>query len=271
MAPYAPARRCRSVFLSDLHLGAPTARADALLDFLEGLEPERVYLLGDVVDGWRLSRRWFWPPAHAAVLDRLLDFARRGAEVVYVPGNHDAFARAWSGLSGAGIQVEREAIHVAADGRRYLLTHGDFYDPKAGASRVSKAAGDIVYRALMRLDRGWRWTQRQRRRPQTSLAAWAKARSVLAREVVATFEAALAAEAGRRGFDGVICGHIHSAATRDVEGVAYVNCGDWVESCSAVVEALSGVMEVVRWSPPLVAKAPPRAAPAGAPAPVWGT
>jgi UDP-2,3-diacylglucosamine pyrophosphatase LpxH len=267
MAPPVSRRRYRSVFLSDLHLGSPTCRADAVLDFLNGLEAERLYLLGDVVDGWRLRRRWFWPRSHAAVLDRLLQFARDGVAVTYVPGNHDAFARAWCGLSASGVRVEREGVHEAADGRRYLLAHGDAYDPEADRSWLARFAGDLVYRALMRLDRAWRWSRRRQGQTETSLAAWAKGRSALARRVVGAFEAELAAEAGRRGFDGVVCGHIHSAAARELDGVAYVNCGDWVESCSAAVETASGRLEVLRWSPRVQPR--PQRAPVATPAPAW--
>ena len=260
-------RRYRSVFLSDVHLGARACRAEALIAFLDTVECERLYLLGDIVDGWRLQRRWFWPRAHAAVLERLLQIARSGAAVTYIPGNHDAFARSWCGLSAAGVQVEEEGAHVAADGRRYWLAHGDAYDPGAHRSAMTKRAGDLAYRGLMRLDGAWRGARRAFGAPETSLAAWAKARSAPARKVVDRFEATLAAEAKARGFDGIICGHIHSAAAREVEGIAYVNCGDWVESCSAVVEVADGALQVLRWSAPVVVRRRPVRA--GSPVPAW--
>ena len=264
-----PIRRYRSVFLSDIHLGARACRADALLAFLEGIDCERLYLLGDIVDGWSLARRWFWPPSHAAVLERLLQMARCGVAVTYVPGNHDAFARDWCGRHAAGIAIQTEAVHVGADGTRRLLVHGDAYDPSAGAGPLTHMARDLVYRALLRLDVAWRRGARWIGAPPASLAAWLKRRSGVARRVVADFEAALAAEAARRGFDGVICGHIHSAASHDVDGVAYANCGDWVESFTAAAEAFDGRLEVLRWRP---AAAPRRMAapvPTAAPQPVW--
>ncbi len=240
-------RRYRSLFLSDVHLGARTCRAEPLLAFLDGVECERLYLLGDIVDGWRLQRRWFWPATHAAVLDRIVALARSGVEVTYVPGNHDAFARDHDGFRAQGFSIVTEAHHLAADGRRYLLAHGDAYDPGAQRGRVARWAGDVGYRGLMRLDGAGRWACRGLGLGEPHLAAWAKRRSGLARRMVGRFEAALAAEARRRGFDGVICGHIHSAAARDIDGVAYVNCGDWVESCSAVVETAGGELKVLRW------------------------
>ena len=247
MADMTYRRRYRSVFISDVHLGARACRAEALLAFLDGIECERLYLLGDIVDGWRLQRRWFWPAAHAAVIDRILVLARSGVSVIYVPGNHDAFARSHDGFSAEGVSIAEEAEHLAADGRRYLLVHGDAYDPGSHGGAVSQWTGDLAYRGLMRLDGAGRWARRRAGLGDASLAAWAKRRSVLARRVVDRFEAALAAEAVRRGFDGVVCGHIHSAGARAIGAAAYVNCGDWVESCTAVVETADGALDVLRW------------------------
>ena len=260
-------RRYRSLFISDVHLGARACRAAALLDFLDGVDCERLYLLGDIVDGWRLRRRWFWPAAHAEVLERLLDLAREGVKVTYVPGNHDAFARRYCGLSAAGLAVREEAVHVAADGRRYLLAHGDAYDPGSHGSALARTVGDLAYRALMRLDGAARACAGRLGRPEASLAAWAKRRSVVALRVVAAFEAALAGEARRRGFDGVVCGHIHHPAARRIDGVAYVNCGDWVESFSCVAEGPDGALEVVRWRAPPATRVERRRSAASTP--VW--
>ena len=247
MVQHISRRRYRSLFISDVHLGARACRAEALLAFLDGVACEKLYLLGDIVDGWRLQRRWYWPAVHAEVLERLLDLARGGVEVVYVPGNHDAFARSYCGLNAAGVAIREEDVHVAADGRRYLLAHGDAYDPKRDAGVVSKIIGDLAYRGLMRLDGGWRAAASRLGFGERSLAAWAKRHSAVAKMVVNRFEASLASEARRRGFDGVICGHIHSAAARELDGVAYVNCGDWVESLTAVAEGFDGALGVLRW------------------------
>ena len=238
-------RRYRSVFLSDVHLGARACRAEALLAFLDATECERLYLLGDIVDGWRLERRWFWPAAHAAVVDRILAMTKSGVEVIYVPGNHDAFARSHDGFNAQGVSITTEAEYLAADGRRYLLAHGDAYDPGARRGAAARWAADVGYRGLMRLDGAGRWTFGGLGLGEASLAAWAKRRSGLGRRVVARFEIALAAEARRRGFEGVVCGHIHSAGAKEIDGIAYINCGDWVETCSAVVETASGELDVL--------------------------
>ena len=268
MADLTYRRRYRSVFISDVHLGTRACRAEALLAFLDGIACERLYLLGDIVDGWRLSRCWFWPAAHAAVLDRLFALARSGVAVTYVPGNHDAFARDHCGFSSSGVSIAVEVEHLAADGRRYLLVHGDAYDPGAHRGALAGWAGDLAYRGLMRADDLGRRARRRLGLTDGSVAAWAKRRSVLARRVVDRFEAALAQEALRRGYDGIVCGHIHSAGVRAIDGIAYVNCGDWVESCSAVVETADGRLEVLR-QPAEAQLRRRRPARLGASAPVW--
>ena len=262
-------RRYRSLFISDVHLGARACRAQALLEFLDSVACERLYLLGDIVDGWRLQRRWYWPAAHAEVLERLLDLARDGVEVVYVPGNHDAFARSYCGLTAAGVMIREEAVHVGADGRRHLLVHGDAYDPKRDVGLISRIIGDFSYRGLMRLDGAWRAATSRLGFGEPSLAAWAKRHSHVAKAVVGRFEAALAAEARRQGFEGVICGHIHSPAHGVVDGVAYINCGDWVESLTAVAEGFDGTLSLLRErssTPQAVSMRPTRAT---APTPAW--
>ena len=185
-------RRVRTLFLSDIHLGTRGCQADRLLDFLRHYEAETIYLVGDIVDGWQLRSAWYWPQLHNDVVQKLLRQARKGVRLFYIPGNHDEFLRDYYGTHFGGIEVLEDAIHVAADGKRYLIVHGDLFD-------------------------------------------------------VIT----LAAEARRRGgLDGVICGHIHHAVIRDDLGLRYINCGDWVESCTAVVEHFNGQFEIVRWVGP---------------------
>ena len=245
MDAYAARRSYRAVFISDIHLGARGCQAERLLAFLEGLDCATLYLVGDIVDGWRLSRRWRWPPSHDAVVARLLALARGGVRVVYLPGNHDAFARAYAGSHLAGVVVAPEAVHVAADGRRYLVTHGDLYDGLEARPRWMTALGDAAYRGLMRLDGAVGAARRGLGLGYWSLAGWVKGGCKEAGGFVERYEHALAAEARRRGLDGVVCGHIHKARARDIAGVAYVNDGDWVESCTAAAEGFDGRMEVL--------------------------
>lgn len=242
----AATRRHGAVFISDVHLGARACQAERLLAFLAGLQCERLYLVGDMVDGWRLADRWRWPPSHDAVVARLLELARSGVEVTYLPGNHDSFVRAYAGVHLAGVAVTPEAVHVAADGRRYLVTHGDLYDGLNRRPAWARGLGDAAYRGLMRLDGVLAGARRAAGRDYWSLAGWVKSRCKEATGFVAAFEAALAQEAQDRGLDGVICGHIHQARTREVDGIAYVNTGDWVESCTAAVEGPDGRIDVLQ-------------------------
>ena len=248
MDAYAFRRRYRAVFISDLHLGARGCQAELLLDFLQTVECEQLYLVGDVVDGWRLKTGWHWPQAHDGVAQHLLGLARRGVRVVYVPGNHDEFARAFYGVHLGGVIVEPETVHEAADGRRYLVTHGDLYDHVVRRAKWLAVLGDWSYRALLRANTHWNRARRRMGLGYWSFAAWLKAQVKEAGSFIDDFERALADEARRRGLDGVICGHIHKAGTRDIDGVAYVNDGDWVESCTAALERPDGTIEIVRWA-----------------------
>ncbi len=248
MNAFAFPHRYRSVFISDLHLGARGCQAELLLDFLMSTECESLYLVGDIVDGWRLKTGWFWPRAHDAVAQHLLALARRGVRVVYVPGNHDAFARAFYGEHLGGIVVTEETVHEAADGKRYLVTHGDLYDGVVTRAKWLAVMGDWAYRALLRANTAWNRARRTFGLGYWSFAAWLKGKVKQAGSFIDDFERTLAEEARGRGLDGVICGHIHRAQTRDIDGVLYVNDGDWVESCTAVVEHACGRLELIDWA-----------------------
>jgi UDP-2,3-diacylglucosamine pyrophosphatase LpxH len=241
-------RRYRTVFLSDIHLGTRGCRADFLLDFLRRTECERLFLVGDVVDGWRLRKSWYWTEEFDEVVRHVLRLARSGVQVTYIPGNHDEMFRAWLGLEVAGIRLVREAVHVTADGRRLLVIHGDEFDGVIRYARFLALLGDWAYdRALV----ANRWFNEARRRlgyPYWSLSQWMKRQVKGAVKAIDRFEAALATEARRRGLDGVICGHIHHAEMRMVQGVLYMNDGDWVESCTALVEHADGRFELVDWA-----------------------
>ncbi len=241
-------RSWRTVFISDLHLGARGSQAELLLDFLQSVSCETLYLVGDVVDGWRLKSGWRWPEAHDAVVQHVLALARRGVKVVYVPGNHDEFARAFYGVHLAGVVVTPEAVHEGADGRRWLVTHGDLYDGVVMRAKWLATGGDWAYRALLRANTVWNHARRRMGLGYWSFAAWLKGKCKEATCFVDDFERALAAEAHRRGLDGVVCGHIHRAAMREVDGVTYINDGDWVESCTAACERHDGGIELVEWA-----------------------
>ncbi len=240
--------RYRAVFISDLHLGTPGCQAAALLDFIKGNTAQTVYLVGDIVDGWQLRRRWFWPQAHNDVLQKLLRLARKGTRVVFVPGNHDEFARQFDGHHFGGIEVLNEATHVTSRGKRLWVVHGDQFDGVVQCAPWLAHLGDHLYGLALRLNRHFNSARARMGLPYWSLSQYLKHKVKKAVNYVSDFEAAVAREARQRGFDGVVCGHIHRAEIRDVEGVLYVNDGDWVESLTAAVETHAGEMRLLHWA-----------------------
>jgi UDP-2,3-diacylglucosamine pyrophosphatase LpxH len=244
-ADEAPLRRYRTVFLSDIHLGARECQAERLLDFIRQMDCEQLYLVGDIVDGWRLSQGWYWPQAHNDVVQKLLRLARKGVRVTYVPGNHDEFVRDFCGVHFGGVLVAREAVHLTADGKRYLVVHGDDFDGVVSQARWRAFLGHHAYRALLAANTAWNRLRRRAGLGYWSFAAFLKSRVKSAAAFIARFEAALAEEAARRGCDGVVCGHIHHPAHRMIGAIAYVNDGDWVESCTAAVEHFDGRIEII--------------------------
>lgn len=240
-------KRYRTLFLSDLHLGARGAQAELLLDFLRHNDAEKIYLVGDIVDGWRLKNGWYWPQAHNDVVQKLLRKARKGAQVIYVPGNHDEFARDYTGLTFGGVEVVDHALHETADGKTMLVIHGDQFDIVVRNARWLAYLGDWAYDFAIVVNT---WFNRARRSfgiGYWSLSAWAKMKVKNAVNFIGDYENALAAEADRRGVDGVICGHIHCATIKTIGRVLYVNTGDFVESCTAVAEHDDGRFEVLHW------------------------
>lgn len=243
-----PARRVRAIFLSDIHLGTRACQAERLLGFLAAHRCDFLYLVGDIIDFWSMSRGVYWPAAHNTVVQKILKRARRGVKVVFVPGNHDELAREHAGASFGAIRVMQDYVHTAADGRRYLLIHGDEFDQVTRYHRWLAVLGDRAYGMLVRLN----LVLSKLRRTlgiagYWSLSGYAKRKVKRALDFISDFEGSVARHARERGVDGVICGHIHAAAMRDVEGVAYLNCGDWVDSCTAIVEHAGGRMELVHW------------------------
>jgi len=238
----------RSVFLSDIHLGTRGCQAELLLDFLRHMTCERLYLVGDIVDGWKMKGGWHWPQSHNDVIQKILRLARKGAIVTYIPGNHDDRVRDFCGVHFGGVMVARDALHQTADGRRFLVVHGDEFDSVVRHAAWIGFAGDVAYRALLTLNTILNRLRRRLGFGYWSLSAFLKSKVKDALQFIDNFETAVAEEARRRSVDGVICGHIHKAEMRDISGILYVNDGDWVESCTAVVEHGDGRLEIMHWA-----------------------
>ncbi len=241
-------RRYRTVFLSDIHLGTRGCQAAILLDFIRGMECETLYLVGDIIDGWKLKSGWYWPQSHNDVVQKVLRMARKGARVIYIPGNHDDRVRDFCGVHFGGVIVARDAIFETAAGKRYLVTHGDEFDGVINHAKWLAFLGDWAYRALLSLNTTWNLVRRRMGFGYWSLSAFVKVKVKNALQFIENFEAAVADEARRRGVDGVICGHIHKAERRMIGGVEYINDGDWVESCTALVEHFDGRLELISWA-----------------------
>ena len=240
-------RRFRTLFISDVHLGARGCQAELLLDFLRHHDANTIYLVGDIVDGWQLRSSWYWPQAHNDVVQKLLRKVRNGVRLIYIPGNHDEFLRDYLGTHFGGIEVAEQALHVAGDGRRYLVVHGDLFDVVIKHARWLALIGGNAYDFAIRLNTVCNAIRRAFGLTYWSLSHWAKLKVKNAVNFIGEFETVLAAEAQRHAANGVICGHIHHAAIREGE-ITYINCGDWVESCTAVAEHDDGTFEIIRWT-----------------------
>ena len=241
------ARRFRTIWISDIHLGTRGCQAELLLDFLKHTESDTLYLVGDIIDGWRLKKSWYWAQSHNDVIQKVLRKARKGTKVIYVPGNHDEALRDYVPIHLGGVQVADEPVHETADGRRFLVIHGDQFDAVVRYAKWLAFLGDYAYNAALTINVWFNVVRRRLGLPYWSLSAFLKQKVKNAVEYVGRFEAAVAEEARRRMVDGVICGHIHNAEIRDFDGVLYCNDGDWVESCTALVEHGDGRLEIVDW------------------------
>jgi UDP-2,3-diacylglucosamine pyrophosphatase LpxH len=242
--PQRPLPHARSVFLSDIHLGARECRADLVLDFLHRVQMEQLFLIGDIVDVWSMRRSFHWPQLHNNVLRTILGKSKHGTRVIYVPGNHDEEFRDLHGMLFGNLEVHREYLHTTASGRRMLIAHGDEFDGSVKCSRWLAALGSGMYDLTLGLNRGVNRMRRALGFPYWSLATYLKSRVGNAMKYVHRFEEAAAHAAQRRGLHGIICGHIHRPANRELNGVQYCNAGDWVENCSALVEDRSGELRL---------------------------
>ncbi len=248
--------KVRSVFLSDIHLGTRACQADRLVGFLRDYPADQTYLIGDIIDFWAMSRSIYWTPAQNTVVQKLLRRARHGDRVVFIPGNHDEALRDYCGIIFGDIEVVDELIHETADGRRFLLIHGDVFDQVTRHHRWVAVLGDKAYDLLVRINHWLSWGRRKLGiSGYWSLAGYAKRKVKTALNFIFDFEDSAIHHARERGLDGVICGHIHWATIRDFDGLTYVNCGDWVDSCTAIVEHFDGRLELVAWGEqPVAAK-----------------
>ena len=238
----------RTIFISDIHLGSAGTQAQALLDFLKYNNCDKLYLVGDIIDGWRLKRRWYWPQLHNDVVQKLLRKVRHGTEVIYVPGNHDEFARQYLDLSFGGIQVKETDIHELADGRRFWVVHGDLFDGVMQHARWLAHLGDYAYTTLLVLNRWLSIIRRMFNLPYWSFSQYLKHRVKSAVSFMSAYETAMTKETARLGCEGVICGHIHKPELKWIDKILYANCGDWVESASALAEDYEGNLKLLYWS-----------------------
>jgi UDP-2,3-diacylglucosamine pyrophosphatase LpxH len=241
-------RRYRTIFISDVHLGTRGCKAELLADFLAHNDCQTLFLVGDIVDGWRLKESWYWPETHSQVLWAILAKVAEGTRVIYVPGNHDETFRSYCGLELAGVELHSEAIHRTAEGHDLLIVHGDHFDGIVRYARWVHKAGGLAYRLALVLNDTVNAVRKCMDLPYWSLSAYLKSKVKDAGLFIADFEEAAAREARERGVQGIVCGHIHHARIRHIEGTLYCNDGDWVESCTALTEDWRGRLEIVHWN-----------------------
>jgi UDP-2,3-diacylglucosamine pyrophosphatase LpxH len=240
--------RHRTIFISDTHLGTPGCKADLLADFLRHNEADTLYLVGDIIDGWRIKRSWYWNEAHNHVIQEILRKARKGTRVIYVPGNHDEALRDYVGVTLAGVEVINEDIHEAANGKRYLVLHGDQFDGVVRYAKWLAHVGDWAYNVALTCSSMLHTLRRSLGLSYWSLSAYLKHKVKNAVEYISNYEEAVSREARDRGVDGVVCGHIHHAEMCEMDGVTYMNDGDWVESCTALAEDMNGDFSIIYWT-----------------------
>lgn len=240
--------KINAIFISDLHLGSTQCSHDILLDFLKNHECKTLYLVGDIIDFWALASKSYWPHQHNSIVQRILKMAKHGTKVIYVPGNHDSNMRDMDGYTFGNIEIHREYVHHSVTGHKYLLVHGDEYDTIAKYYEWVSKLGSHAYDLLIDLNRIVRVVSRYLGyESHFSLSAYVKYRVKEVVKFISDYELAIVSSLKDRGIDGVICGHIHHAEIREIDGIAYMNCGDFVESCTALVEWDNGRFEIIDW------------------------
>ena len=242
-----PIQRFRTIWISDTHLGTRGARARELLHFIKHTESQTLYLVGDIVDGWQLKKNWYWPQLHNDIIQKILRKARAGTQVIYIPGNHDEMARAYTGLSFGDIQIKQDHIHKTVDGKKLWVVHGDLFDHVIQHARWLAFLGDKAYTVLLSMNTTFNYVRSLLNLPYWSFSQYLKQKVKLAVSFISSFEKALATETRRRKCDGIVCGHIHKPEMKFVGDILYTNDGDWVESLSALVEHFDGRLEILYW------------------------
>lgn len=242
-----PHHHFRSIWISDLHLGTRSLQNEKLLDFLLQTESEFLYLVGDIFDLLQAQKRWHWPAINDRIVLTILAKAENGTKVVYIPGNHDHMLRKFDGCTFNNIRIQNNAIHETADGRRYLVMHGDKFDPIVQHSPWLASIGSTAYDVLLVLNRWFNAGRRTARQEYRSLSSWLKHQVKIVVNYMGRFEEAVAGEAAAHRVDGLICGHIHRAGIREIDSVLYTNTGDWVESCTALAENHNGRLGIIEW------------------------
>jgi UDP-2,3-diacylglucosamine pyrophosphatase LpxH len=238
----------KTIFISDIHLGSKACQAELLLDFLKYNDSGKLYLVGDIVDGWRLKRKWYWPQSHNDVVQKILRKARKGTQIIYVPGNHDEGLRRYIGTHFGGIEVKPTDIYQAVNGDKYLVLHGDNFDNVMLYARWLAYVGDHAYDLVLRLNTMFNGLRRLMGLRYWSLSSYLKIKVKNAVQFISEFEQVIVREARKADVQGVICGHIHHAEIKQYDDIIYMNDGDWVESCTALVEHFDGTWEILYWA-----------------------
>ena len=239
--------RYRSIWISDVHLGSRHAQTELLLDFLRHHQCRHLYLVGDIVDGWELRRRWLWDADSNTVIQKILRIHRKETRVTYICGNHDEFLQHFVGLSIGGVRVVDHAIHIGADRRRYLVIHGHQLDGLVHFNRLLERVGSRLYDFILTLNTHFNRLRRRMGFGYWSVSSYLKQNTKSAVRYITGFEDGMVRLAQEHRVQGVICGHIHRAEQRQIHGLKYLNCGDWVESCTALVEDFDGQFQILRW------------------------
>ena len=238
----------RAIWISDIHLGSSGAQAEHLLEFLRYNDSNYLYLVGDIIDGWSLTKRWYWPQSHNDVIQKILRKARKGTKITFIPGNHDEGARTFLGITFGDIEIKNETFHKTARKEKLLVIHGDLFDEVMQHARWLAYLGDSAYTFLLWLNKWFNRIRRLMNLPYWSLSQFLKLKVKKAVSIINAFETLMVREASRRGCDGVVCGHIHKSELKMIDNKIYANDGDWVESLTALVEHQNGELEIINWA-----------------------